>query len=75
MQMRVRCPLYVFLILMAGTLSAQVTTSRLTGTVQDASGAAVSGATVTARNEETGQVRSVTLTESGIFTFDAVPTG
>jgi len=73
--MRVRCLLYVFFILIAGTVSAQVTTSRLTGTVQDASGAAVPGATVTARNEETGLSRNVTLTESGIYTFDAIPTG
>ncbi len=73
--MRVRSLLYIFLILVAGTLSAQVTTSRLTGTVQDASGAAVSGATITVRNEETGLARTATLTESGIFTFDAIPTG
>ena len=54
---------------------AQVSTSRLTGTVQDVSGAVVSGATVTLRNEGTAALRTATSAESGSFTFDAIPTG
>jgi hypothetical protein len=56
-------------------LFAQVSTSRLTGTVQDSSGAAVSGAKVTVRNEATGETRAATLSDSGVYSFDALPTG
>jgi len=63
-------------VLGAGSaLFAQVSTSRLTGTVQDVSGAVVSGATVTLRNEGTAALRTATSAESGSFTFDAIPTG
>jgi hypothetical protein len=56
-------------------LFAQVSTSRLTGSIQDSSGAAVPAARVTVRNEATGESRTATLDESGIYTFDALPTG
>src|SRR5262245_50928984 len=56
-------------------LFAQVSTSRLTGTVQDVSGAVVAGATVTLRNEGTGALRTANSAENGSFTFDAIPTG
>ena len=56
-------------------LFAQVSTSRLTGSIQDSSGAAVPAARVTARNEATGESRTATLDESGIYAFDALPTG
>ena len=54
---------------------AQVTTSRLTGTVQDPSGALVAGVTVTLRHEGTGVIRTTTTTDAGTYTFDAIPTG
>jgi hypothetical protein len=56
-------------------LVAQVSTSRLTGTVQDTSGALVAGATVTLRNEQTGLTRTTASSDSGTYTFDAIPTG
>ena len=56
-------------------LVAQVSTSRLTGSVLDSSGAAVPGATVTIRHEEMGATRSTTTGESGAYTFDAILTG
>lgn len=56
-------------------LVAQVSTSRLTGSVLDSSGAAVPGATVTIRHEQMGTSRSTTTGESGAYTFDAVLTG
>ena len=40
-------------LLIAGLVLAQTATSRITGTVNDASGALVPGAMVTARNEAT----------------------
>ena len=70
------CGLFLLLIsLMATGLFSQVSTSRLTGAVQDVSGAVVGGAAVTLRNEETGATRAVTTSEGGTYTFDAIPTG
>jgi hypothetical protein len=55
--------------------SAQVSTSRLTGSVQDTSGAAVPVAKVTVRNEATGETRATNASEGGVYVFDALPTG
>ena len=49
--------------------SAQVTTADLTGRVLDQNGAAVTGATVTARNVGTGQERSVQSDQQGNYTL------
>ncbi|MEJ7860239.1 MAG: TonB-dependent receptor [Pyrinomonadaceae bacterium] len=54
---------------------AQGTTSRLTGTVTDASGAAVSGATVTLINEGTQTSLNAVTSESGAYTFDLIQPG
>ena len=56
-------------------LLGQVSTSRLTGSIQDTTGGAVAGARVTARNEATGETRTATLSDSGVYAFDALPTG
>src|SRR4051812_18913340 len=67
---------YLFVFALAGpALFAQVSTSRLTGTVQDSTGAVVAGALVTLRNEATGATRTVNSSENGSYTFDAIPTG
>jgi hypothetical protein len=58
-----------------GFLLAQGTTSRLTGTVTDNSGAAVAGATVTLTNEGTGTSISMETSESGSYTFDLIQPG
>ncbi|MGI4758738.1 MAG: carboxypeptidase regulatory-like domain-containing protein [Janthinobacterium lividum] len=55
------------LCLTAGALHAQTTTARLIGTVTDPSGAAVSHATVTINNLGTGQTRTVTTNDSGLY--------
>src|SRR5205823_3453778 len=68
------CLLALCAFLSAGVWG-QVSTSRLTGTVVDSSGAAVPNAKVTVRNDETGVARSATLSDSGVYTFDALPTG
>ena len=47
----------ILAVLLAGTASAQVNSATLLGTVKDSTGASIPGATVTARNIETGQER------------------
>lgn len=53
-------------------LSAQGTTSRVTGTVTDNSGAAVAGATVTLTNEATAVSLMTTTGDSGTYVFDLI---
>lgn len=57
----------ITLCLAAGALHAQTTTARLTGTVTDPSGAAVANATVTINNLITGQTRTVSTNDSGLY--------
>jgi len=47
----------------------------IVGTVQDVSGGAVGGATVTVKNQETGATRIVTTNESGIYRVLSLPVG
>jgi hypothetical protein len=47
----------------------------LEGTVKDASGAGVPGATVTVRNEETGVSRTTTTDPQGYYRFNNIPAG
>src|SRR3954453_6404537 len=54
---------------------AQVTSAAVVGTITDTSGAALPGATVTARNVETGFVRTVPTNESGAYRLDFLPIG
>jgi hypothetical protein len=54
---------------------AQVTSAAVVGTITDGSGAALPGANVTARNVETGFVRTVPTNESGAYRLDFLPTG
>ena len=59
---------------LAGNASAQ-TTSTLTGRVTDPSGAVLPGVTLTARNIETGVVRSVVTGTDGRYAFGLLPVG
>ncbi|HXI74727.1 MAG TPA: carboxypeptidase-like regulatory domain-containing protein, partial [Pyrinomonadaceae bacterium] len=52
---------------------AQQTSATLTGTVFDASGAVVGEATVTLKNEASGDTRTTISNSEGFFTFAAVP--
>ena len=75
--MKSNCMLVGILLLVAilcGAAWAQDTAS-LTGTVTDASGAAVPGAQVAARNAEHGINRTGTTNESGDFLFSSLPIG
>lgn len=66
------CMLLVLLV--AVTSQAQVT-SRVTGVVQDKTGAMISGATVTLTNQETNVSFTATTTTAGTYVFDAVKPG
>jgi hypothetical protein len=62
-------------LLLALQLPAQTTDSRVTGVITDASGAAVFGAQVDARNQETGLLRSTTSSGDGIYIFPQLAPG
>ena len=51
------------------------TTASISGTVTDATGAAVVGATVTATNADTGVVTTQTTNGQGYYSFQALPLG
>jgi Carboxypeptidase regulatory-like domain len=61
--------LLVFTLLGSSRLAAQIFPGRITGTVRDAQGAAVPGATVKLTNPSTGLERVVTTDENGDFNF------
>jgi Carboxypeptidase regulatory-like domain/TonB dependent receptor/TonB-dependent Receptor Plug Domain len=54
---------------------SQVSTSSITGSVQDSSGAFVGGAKISAVNEATGVSYDTTATDKGDYTISAVPPG
>ncbi|HKO13296.1 MAG TPA: carboxypeptidase-like regulatory domain-containing protein, partial [Acidobacteriaceae bacterium] len=57
-------------------LGAQATaTGAISGTVTDASGAVIQGATVTATNNSNGASRTATSNDSGQYRFDFLPAG
>ncbi len=56
-------------MLVGSPLAAQSTFGSITGTVTDATGAAVPGATVTLTNSGTGQTQAVTTGADGLYTF------
>jgi hypothetical protein len=60
---------------LARIASAQVTTATILGTVTDSSGGALPGATVTARNVDTGFNRSVSSNQAGAYRLEFLPIG
>lgn len=62
-------------IFIPATLSGQVTTATIYGTVTDPSGGAVSGGEITATNELTGASWQTTSSAAGDFTFTFLPVG
>lgn len=77
LQKQVYALLTGLLLVLCGSVlaNAQGTTSRVTGTVNDASGAAVPGATVTLKNEATGVSFTTQSSSSGAYAFDLIPPG
>jgi hypothetical protein len=68
--------LLVIALMMAPSLMAQsLVSGDLTGTVTDPSGAVVSGATVTLKNDGTGQTRNATTNGSGAYRFSLLAPG
>lgn len=67
--------LLMLLAAMAPLLQAQEVTGSIVGTVTDPSGAAISGATVTAKDVNRGTVLTTTTDESGAFRIERVPIG
>ena len=67
----------ILLVLLLGvpSLSAQVSTSSINGTVVDASGALVGNARVEAKNEETGVEYVQNTTSSGNYSFASLTPG
>jgi len=66
----------VLVLFLGGTLSfAQSFRGSIDGTVVDATGAALTGATVTAVNTGTGLTRSVQTGDTGDFNFPELPLG
>jgi hypothetical protein len=63
------------LALLPSRLAAQVDSGEVTGTVRDASGAAVVHAKLTLTNEETGVSANALSTSTGSYLFDAVKSG
>ncbi len=61
-------------VMLSGAAFAQ-STAAIQGTVIDPAGAAVPGATVTARNLATGEERSTATESSGIYLLPALPVG
>jgi len=55
--------------------AAQLTTATLVGTISDQGGASVPSASVTARNTDTGLVRTVTSDQDGNYRIDVLPVG
>jgi hypothetical protein len=65
-----------FLLLSATiSLQAQTTNGSIQGTVTDPNGGAIAGASVTARNLDTGLTQSTTSTEAGIYSLPNLPPG
>ncbi|MFN2456144.1 MAG: carboxypeptidase regulatory-like domain-containing protein [Pyrinomonadaceae bacterium] len=65
----------LILVGFVGAAFGQGTTSRLTGTVQDPSGAAVPGAVVTLTNEGTQTSLTAETTDAGVYSFESIQVG
>ncbi len=65
--------LLVFVSFSSVWAQSQVSSADLSGTVVDPNGAAVPGASVTAKNSATGLTRTVTADDSGVYKFIGLP--
>ena len=57
------------------TIALSQSTSQLSGTVSDTSGAVIAGAVVSAIHDETGSRSRQVTTDSGLFAFASIPVG
>jgi hypothetical protein len=65
----------LFILTLSSVSAAQTINGTISGSVTDAQGAALPGATVTVKNAETGLERSATTNEDGLFRFAGLPVG
>ena len=70
---RLFCVLYVLLVCL--NLSAQEITASIRGNISDPTSAVVQEATVTAKQAETGLIRTVTSARDGSFLLVELPVG
>jgi hypothetical protein len=63
------------MVLVGGLSFAQLPTATILGTVRDSSGAIIPGVNVTAKDVDTGQVRSTVSAADGSYRFSALPIG
>src|ERR1700676_2710465 len=73
--MRVVWVVALNLLLTAIPALAQLPTATILGTVKDATGAVVPGASVTAKNVDTGSSRTANTESDGSYRFSALPVG
>src|SRR4051794_3286245 len=64
----------VLFLLCFGT-NAQTSTTQISGTVSDATGASVPNAAISLTNEATGVAQKQTTTDAGLFAFPSIPAG
>jgi hypothetical protein len=67
--------MFSVLLLLAATAFSQGTTTRITGTVTDAQGAPVGGATVTITREGGTVVLTAQTSDNGVYVFDLIQPG
>src|SRR5262245_59319467 len=65
----------ISLMLLAGIISAQVTTGSISGTVRDSTGSVLPGAQLVMLNEDTGIARTVPSDAAGRFLAPLLPLG
>src|SRR5215831_14136930 len=63
------CILAAVIAVPSGVFGQSLTSGDVTGTVTDPSGAAVAGATVTLKNNDTGQTQTATSSSTGAYRF------
>src|SRR6516164_6823494 len=63
------------LLLVSSAFHAQTTNGSIQGSVTDESGGTVPGATVTARNMDTGLTQVTTTTDAGVYYLPNLPPG
>jgi Carboxypeptidase regulatory-like domain len=69
------CTTLCMLLLAAPASAQQAATATLEGVINDPAGAVVPGATVTARNTQTGLTRTIQTDESGVYRLAALQPG
>jgi hypothetical protein len=69
------CACLLVLWVSVGSLHAQTTNGSIQGTVTDPNGGAVSGASVTGRNLDTGLTQATSTTDAGVYSLPNLPPG